>query len=90
MKPAPQQDISLLNVNLSNARSENESYDDYRMRLKNNKAILKTYFQYGREGFRSMFPNGVADAMKTPEPEQPVQTTPDTNDSGIEYRLNRE
>tara|TARA_R110002072_G_scaffold157620_2_gene308304 strand:- start:1133 stop:1405 length:273 start_codon:yes stop_codon:yes gene_type:complete len=90
MKLAPQQDISLLNVNLSNARSENESYDDYRMRLKNNKAILKTYFQYGREGFRTMFPNGVADAMKAPAPEQPMQTTADATDSGIEYRLNRE
>ena len=61
---AKQQDISLLNINLSNARSENESYEAYRERLTTNKQILKTYFQYGREGFRAMFPNGVADAMQ--------------------------
>ena len=58
-----EQDISLLNTNLSNARSENESYEDYRARLKRNKDILKTYFTFGREGFREMFPNGVADAI---------------------------
>ena len=58
-----QQDISLLNINLSNARSENESYEDYRARLKRNKDILKTYFTMGREAFREMFPNGVAEAI---------------------------
>jgi len=58
-----QQDISLLNTNLSNARSENESYEDYRARLKRNKDILKTYFTMGREAFREMFPNGVAEAI---------------------------
>ncbi len=60
---ANQQDISLLNINLSNARSENESYEDYRARLTRNKQILKTYFTMGREAFREMFPNGVADAI---------------------------
>jgi hypothetical protein len=64
MITAQQQDISLLNINLSNARSENESYEDYRNRLKTNKSILKTYFTFGRDAFREMFPNGVADAMK--------------------------
>ena len=62
-KAETQQDISLLNINLSNARSENESYEDYRARLKRNKDILKAYFAHGREGFREMFPNGVADAI---------------------------
>ena len=62
-KPETQQDISLLNINLSNARSENESYEDYRARLKRNKDILKTFFTMGREAFREMFPNGVADAI---------------------------
>lgn len=94
MKSAQQQDISLLNINLSNARSENESYDAYRERLTTNKQILKTYFSYGREGFRTMFPEGVATAMKqaqqeaqstaTPTPE-PVTATPE--DSPVEYRL---
>jgi len=58
-----QQDISLLNTNLSNARSENESYEDYRARLTRNQQILKTYSTVGREAFRAMFPNGVADAI---------------------------
>jgi len=63
MAKETQQDISLLNTNLSNARSENESYEDYRARLKRNKDILKTYAAVGREAFREMFPNGVADAI---------------------------
>ena len=81
-----QQDISLLDVNLSNARSENESYEDYRNRLKTNKQILKTYFTLGREGFRELFPNGVAGAMQeaanranavdTHEVEVPMETVP--------------
>jgi len=64
MAIAIKQDISLLNINLSNARSENESYDAYRERLTTNKQILKTYFLHGREGFRTMFPTGVATAMQ--------------------------
>jgi len=59
-----QQDISLLDINLSNARSENESYEGYRNRLKTNKQILKTYFTMGRDAFREMFPNGVGEAMQ--------------------------
>ena len=62
-KTETQQDISLLNIDLSNARSENESYVDYRARLKRNKDILKSYFTIGRDGFREMFPNGVAEAI---------------------------
>ena len=60
---ANQQDISLLNINLSNARSENESYEDYRARLTRNNQILNTYHTIGREAFREMFPNGVAEAI---------------------------
>ena len=51
-------------VNLSNARSENESYEDYRKRLKQNKDILKMYFTVGRENFKQLFPNGVLEALK--------------------------
>ena len=51
-------------VNLSNARSENESYEDYKKRLKQNKSILKVYNTVGRDGFKEMFPNGVQDAIK--------------------------
>ena len=52
-------------VNLSNARSENESYEDYRIRLKQNKAILKLYKTVGRDNFKELFPNGVQEALKT-------------------------
>jgi len=54
-------------INLSNARSENESYEDYKKRLKQNKAILKLYNQVGRDNFKQMFPNGVEEALKNTE-----------------------
>ena len=52
-------------VNLSNARSENESYEDYKKRMKQNGAILKLYNTVGRDNFKEMFPNGVQEALKT-------------------------
>ena len=51
-------------INLSNARSENESYEDYRKRLKQNEAILKVYNTVGRDNFKEMFPAGVGEALK--------------------------
>jgi len=51
-------------INLSNARSEDETYEQYRGRLRQNKEILKTYFLYGRDVFKEMFPNGVAESLK--------------------------
>ena len=68
------QDISLLNINLSNARSENESYEDYRIRLTRNKQILRTYFTMGREAFREMFPGGVATAITDAKAEMQSNT----------------
>ena len=56
-------------INLSNARSENESYEDYRIRLKQNKAILKLYNTVGRDNFKEMFPNGVEEALKVTQEE---------------------
>ena len=56
-------------VNLSNARSENESYEDYRKRLKQNEQILKVYNTVGRDNFKEMFPNGVQEALKTSQEE---------------------
>ena len=56
-------------VNLSNARSENESYEDYKKRLKQNKDILKLYFTVGRDNFKQMFPNGVEEALKVTQEE---------------------
>ena len=94
MTNTAQQDISLLNVNLSNARSENESYEDYRNRLKTNKQILKTYFTMGREAFREMFPNGVAEAMQQAAQAHQEQTTTELatqqEESDTEYRLSNE
>ena len=58
-------------VNLSNARSENESYEDYKKRLKQNEGILKLYNTVGRDNFKEMFPNGVAEALQ----EQPKVNT---------------
>ena len=46
-------------VNLSNARSKNESYEDYKKRLKQNKQILKLYNTVGRDVFKQMFPEGI-------------------------------
>ena len=54
-------------VNLSNARSENESYEDYKKRLKQNKDILKLYSTVGRDNFKQLFPNGILEALKTVE-----------------------
>jgi len=52
------------NINLSNARSENESYEDYKKRLKQNEQILKLYSTIGRDAFKEMFPAGVHEALK--------------------------
>ena len=54
-------------VNLSNARSENESYEDYKKRLKQNEQIIKLYNQVGRDNFKQMFPNGIIEAIKSSE-----------------------
>ena len=54
-------------VNLSNARSENESYEDYKKRLKQNEGILKLYNTVGRDNFKEMFPNGIQEAIKKAE-----------------------
>ena len=56
-------------INLSNARSENESYEDYNKRLKQNKDILKLYSTVGRDNFKQMFPNGVEEALKVTQEE---------------------
>ena len=54
-------------VNLSNARSENESYEDYKKRQKQNKEIIKVYNTAGRDNFKQMFPNGIIEAIKNSE-----------------------
>ena len=60
-------------VNLSNARSENESYEDYKKRLKQNKQILKMYSTVGRDVFKEMFPEGIQYKMfEQPKEEEKV------------------
>ena len=50
-------------VNLSNARSEDETYDEYKERLKLNKILQKQYRQFGRDKFIEMYPAGVKYAI---------------------------
>ena len=61
-------------VNLSNARSENESYEDYKKRLKQNEQIIKLYNQVGRDVFKEMFPNGVQEALQKSEEKVNAET----------------
>ena len=56
-------------VNLSGARGEDESYEDYKKRLKQNNQIFKLYTTVGRDAFKEMFPNGVLEAIKNSEEE---------------------
>ena len=54
----------LKGLDLNNARNENESYEDYRKRLKQNSEILKLYSVVGLDAFKEMFPAGVGEALK--------------------------
>ena len=54
----------LKGLDLNNARNENESYKDYRKRLKQNSEILKLYSVVGLDAFKEMFPNGIGEALK--------------------------
>lgn len=47
------------NLNMNPARGENESYEEYVIRRKKVKFILKKYKQTGRQVFESVFPEGV-------------------------------
>ena len=50
-------------LDLSNARNENETREEYKSRQKLNKQILKIYNTAGREKFQQMFPKGVHEAL---------------------------
>ena len=69
MSDKMQQEKSLLNINLNAKRGENESYSDYKIRLSQNKKLLKIYRLAGRERFRTMFPEGVDYTMFDVQPE---------------------
>ncbi len=51
------------NVNLSNKRAEDETYDEYRQRLKLNNMLQKQYRKFGRDQFIEMYPAGVKYAI---------------------------
>ena len=74
-------------VNLSNARSENESYEDYKKRLKQNEQIFKTYFTVGRDVFEQMFPGGVGEALKN-SAEEAYNENEKENQKKYEYNSN--
>ena len=50
---------SIKGLNLSDARSENETREEYKLRLKQNRQVMKIYNTVGRENFQRMFPEGV-------------------------------
>ena len=51
-------------LDLNNARNENETREEYKQRLKQNRQSLKLYNTVGREQFQQMFPNGVKEALE--------------------------
>ena len=54
-------------LNLSDARSKNETREEYKLRLKQNRQVMKLYNTVGREQFKQMFPEGVNyDMFKQP------------------------
>ena len=58
-------------LNLSDARSENETREEYKKRLKQNRQALKLYNKVGREAFQEMFPEGIKyDMFEAPTKEQ--------------------
>ena len=74
-KEVIQEESLFKNINLSDSRAENESYDDYKLRLKRNKRILKLYSMYGREVFKQAFPDGVTNTSV----EQLMSTNEESN-----------
>ena len=46
-------------LDLNNARNENETREEYKLRKKRNRKILEIYNKVGREQFQQMFPEGV-------------------------------
>ena len=46
-------------LDLNNARNENETREEYKLRKKRNRKILEIYNQVGRENFQQMFPEGI-------------------------------
>jgi len=60
-------------LNLSDARSENETREEYKLRLQRNKKVLKLYNVIGREQFQQMFPEGIKYEMFAAEPKEKLK-----------------
>ena len=54
-------------LNLSDARLDNESREDYKSRLKFNRKVLKLYNKIGREAYKAAFPQGIVKAYAEAE-----------------------
>ena len=54
-------------LNLNDARSKNETREEYKKRLKQNRQVIKIYNKVGREAFQQMFPEGVKYEMFEPK-----------------------
>lgn len=48
-------------LDLDDARKEGESREDYKLRRKRNKHILKLYRKHGRDLFKQAFPDGITE-----------------------------
>ena len=60
-------------LNLSDTRSENETREEYKQRLKQNRQVLKLYNTVGRDIFKEMFPEGIQYKMfEQPKEEEKV------------------
>jgi len=70
-KEVIQEESLFKNLNMNPSREEGESYEDYKIRRKSNKHILKLYMKHGRDVFKQAFPDGITDdslkMMMTPD-----------------------
>jgi hypothetical protein len=50
-------------MNLSDQREKDESFEDYKVRRKTNKVMLKMYQKMGKDQCWEMYPNGFKSAL---------------------------
>tara|TARA_B100000287_G_scaffold399766_1_gene418383 strand:- start:2336 stop:2593 length:258 start_codon:yes stop_codon:yes gene_type:complete len=62
-----EQQTVFFDLNLSDARLDNESREDYKTRKKFNKKVLKLYNKIGREAYKAAFPQGIIKAYADAE-----------------------
>ena len=66
-----EENVSLFEgINLSNKRAEDESYEDYKSRLKLNKSLEKLYKRLGRQQCLELYPAGFKSAIDQVKKEQ--------------------